>query len=303
VRSFFVKKYIIKNNIYVFEIKNKITNIVKNFYKNIPFPNYSKRDDIRSVVEKGNKNIFISNLKKKIGNGIVFLEAGSGTSQLSIYLSIGTNNKIYALDGALKSLEVGSVFAQQQGISNVNFINADILDLDNVFYDNSFDYIWSSGVLHHTENPKLAFKILTKKLKKNGFFFIGLYNRYGRIRTIIRRFLFKIFGKKIVILLDPFLRALSRDVFSNKEKIESWIHDQYSHPVESTHTYGEVLSWFDENDIQFVNSYPNMFQLQGSFFEEQPRPNIFERLVQQICMIFTKLGGEGGLFIFIGKKI
>ena len=99
------------------------------------------------------------------------------------------------------------------------------------------------------------------------------------------------------------LRALSRDILSNQEKIEAWIQDQYCHPVESTHTYGEVLSWFDKNDIQFVNSYPNMFQLQGDFFEEQPRPNIFERLVQQICMIFTKLGGEGGLFIFIGKKI
>ena len=28
----------------------------------------------------------------------------------------------------------------------------------------------------------------------------------------------------------------------------------------------------------------------------------FERVLQQIFMIFTKSGSEGGLFIFIGKK-
>jgi ubiquinone/menaquinone biosynthesis C-methylase UbiE len=90
----------------------------------------------------------MSNLKREVGNGKYFLEAGSGTSQLSIYLGIGTNNTIFALDSALNSLRLGSAFAKQQGISNINFINADILCLDSVFDDSSFDYVWSSGVLH-----------------------------------------------------------------------------------------------------------------------------------------------------------
>ena len=296
------KDFFLKDNIFIFNINNKTTNVVEKFYRDKPFPNYSKDEDKRSILEKGNKNLFMSNLKKEVGNGKYFLEAGSGTSQLSIYLGTGTNNKIFALDSALNSLRLGSAFAKQQGISNINFINADILDLDSVFDDSSFDYVWSSGVLHHTENPKQCFKLLCRKLKKNGIFILGLYNSYGRARTLIRRFFFKIFGEKIVFFLDPVLRRLSKDFSKNKEKIESWIQDQYSHPVESTHSYGEVLSWFRENNIRYLNCYPNIFQDTGGFFTEQAAPNFFERAIMQISMIFTKLGGEGGLFIFIGKK-
>jgi SAM-dependent methyltransferase len=296
------KNFYVKDDIFVFNIKNKTTNVVEKFYRDKPFPNYSTTDNKRSILEKGNKNLFVSNLKREVGNGKYFLEAGSGTSQLSIYLGAGTNNKIFALDSAFNSLRLGSAFAKQQGISNINFINADILDLEDVFDDSSFDYVWSSGVLHHTDNPRQCFKLLCSKLKKNGIFILGLYNSYGRIRTLIRRFLFNIFGKKIVFFLDPVLRRLSKDFLKNEEKIDAWFQDQYSHPVESTHSYGEVLSWFRENNIRFINSYPNVLQNSGDFFSEQITPNFFERAIIQISMIFTKLGGEGGLFIFIGKK-
>ena len=50
--------------------------------------------------------------------------------------------------------------------------------------------------LHHTKDPYGAFKILVKSLKPNGYILIGLYNKYGRLRTLIRRYIFKFFGKK-----------------------------------------------------------------------------------------------------------
>jgi len=153
----------ILKNISIFPITNKTTNVVKDFYYNEPFPNYNDNDSKLTLLDKGDKNLFINSLKKEIKYGKVVLEAGSGTSQLSIYLAIGTNNQIYALDGSIKSLELASEFVIKNDIKNIKLVNADLLELDNIFFDQSFDYIWSNGVLHHTENPKLCFNLLVKK--------------------------------------------------------------------------------------------------------------------------------------------
>jgi len=293
----------ILKNISIFPITNKTTNVVKDFYYDEPFPNYNDNDSKFTLLDKGDKNLFINSLKKEIKYGKVVLEAGSGTSQLSIYLAIGTNNQIYALDGSIKSLELASEFVTKNDIKNIKLVNADLLELDNIFFDQTFDYIWSNGVLHHTENPKLCFNLLVKKLKKNGIIIIGLYNSIGRLRTIFRKYLFRIFGKKVVIVLDPYLRELSKNYLENEKKIKAWINDQYLHPIESLHTYGQILQWFKENSLEFINCYPNLnIEKNNNYFEKNIPPNFFERVFIQISMLFTKFGSEGGLFIFIGKK-
>ena len=119
--------------------------------------------------------------------------------------------------------------------------------------DNYFDFIWCNGVLHHTKDPKLAFDILSKSLKSNGYILLGLYNKIGRIRTILRKYLSKIFGKKLLYILDPTLKNLK----VSKEERDAWIQDQYFHPIESLHTLDEILSWFKKNNIDFINSIPS----------------------------------------------
>ena len=69
--------------------------------------------------------------------------------------------------------------------------------------DNFFDFIWCSGVLHHTKSPIEAFRITTKSLKNGGYILIGLYNKIGRIRTLIRKFFYNIFGENFLKIIDP----------------------------------------------------------------------------------------------------
>ena len=172
---------------------------------------------------------------------------------------------------------------------------------DDVLSDNYFDLIWCNGVLHHTKDPYGAFEILVKSLKKEGYVLIGLYNKIGRVRTIFRRYIFKFFGRKILDKIDPTLRNLK---FDENEK-NAWIRDQYFHPVESTHTFDEVLKWFKLNNIEFINSIPkcSLFDnFETSFFEKNSYATFPERIFQQIFMIFNKFGSEGSVFIFVGKK-
>jgi hypothetical protein len=83
------------------------------FYNVEPFPNYSNADNKLSIIEKGESDQFSQKLKYFIGYNKSFIEVGAGTCQLSIYLGIGTNNKIFALDPIFNSIRLGKNFAKK----------------------------------------------------------------------------------------------------------------------------------------------------------------------------------------------
>ncbi len=296
----FKKKYTIEGNLFKLLINDKTANKVANFYTEAPFPNYENDDDKSSIIYKGEKNYLAREFKKFIGFDKNILEVGCGTGQLSIYFAIGNNNRIFALDPTLASIELGRNFAKKNKIKNIKFVNADIFD--DVFHDHTFDFIWTNGVLHHTKNPSLAFSIIAKYLKKEGYILVGLYNKYGRLRTVLRQYLYNFFGKKIVMILDPILRNIKKN---NTQQIKSWIKDQYEHPIESLHTIDEVLKWFNDNDIEFISSIPlcdTENDLKQNIFKKSSKGTILSRLFSQISMLFNNLGADGGLFVVIGKK-
>ena len=283
-----------------FELNDQVAKKISNFYKSNPFPNYKTNDDKISINQKGNNNFLARQFKKFVGYNKKILEVGCGTGQLSAYFSIGNNNLIVAMDATLESLKVAKRFSKKNSINNINFLNADIFD--DVLQDEYFDFIWCNGVLHHTKNPYEAFKIVTKSLKKKGYILVGLYNKLGRLRTLIRRFLYKIFGIKILKILDPTLRNLK----ISKEEQNAWIHDQYENPQESLHTIDEVMNWFEKNNIDFISSIPicdfNDDDEYSDIFKEKKKGNYIQRFLNQLFMIFGHLGSDGGLFVVIGRK-
>ena len=300
MKKIFKENFTTKENLIQFDINDKIVKKVINFYTEAPFPNYEDGDDKSSINSKGEKNYLAKKFKDFIGFNKDVLEVGCGTGQLSLYFSIGTNNRVFALDPTIASINLGKTFANKNKIKNVKFVNADIFD--DVFENEVFDFIWTNGVLHHTRDPSRSFEIISKYLKKNGYILVGLYNKFGRLRTVFRRLLYKIFGKSIILLLDPTVRELKKD---KSQQIESWIRDQYEHPVESLHTLDEVFEWFEKNNIEFINSIPSCDlndNFDSNLFKKSRKGSYISRFFSQISMIFNNLGADGGLFIVIGKK-
>ena len=292
------------NNIFQVGPKNTASKIIESFYTKHPFPNYEKFDTVYDVENTLKTNKLITSLKNSLGWRKRIIEVGSGTSQLSIALAINTNNEIVAFDTTLASLKLGSDFSERHKINNCMFVNGDISS--DSFMPNYFDLVWCSGVLHHTEDAEKEFKTIIKWARQNGYVVIGLYNLYGRMRTVFRQVLYRLFGKSkfgkfIISLLDPMLRARI-----SKERKEAWFCDQYEHPIESLHTLDEVLQWFDANSIEFISSIPTCDTSPidyNGIFSKKSRGNIITRLISQILMIFSRSGSEGGLFLVIGKKI
>ena len=283
----FLKKKINKEDgIFKFEINDNETKKVTSFYKESPFPNYKSNDDKSTILDKGNKNYLTSKFKNFIGYKKDVLEVGCGTGQLAIYFALGTNNRVVGLDPTIESLKLAADFSKKQNIDNIDFINADIFD--DVLTDKYFDFIWCNGVLHHTKDPYKAFRVLIKSLKNEGYVLIGLYNKFGRIRTVFRRYMFKIFGSKYLDIFDPTLRNLK----NNEEERKAWIRDQYIHPIESLHTIDNVLEWFNKNDIEFINSIPssNFEDDDDNLFSKKSKGDLYSRVINQLSMIFNNLG-------------
>lgn len=298
----FKKNFEIIDGIYVFNSTEKTGLKVIDFYKDDPFPNYENNENKISIMQKGDKNLYTQNLKSFIGNNKKVLEVGAGTCQLSNYLAIGNNNLIVAFDINFNSLKIGKKFAKEINLKNIIFVCGDIFD--DIFIEEQFDVVLCNGVLHHTKNTFKSFGESIKWVKKNGYILLGLYNKIGRIRTFIRKYLQKLFGKKYLMIFDPVLRNINKD---STKKINAWIKDQYFHPVERSHTFDEVLKWFKHFNLSFVNSFPscnlddNKDELHKLFYQASSG-NYISRIFKQIIMLFSKPGSEGGLFIFLAKK-
>ena len=277
----------------------KLSLTQSNFYDEVKFPNYDEIDDFISLLNKSEKSTFFKKLDDEIKMHAKVLEVGCGTGQLSLFLS-RYQREIFAIDLAIRSLELGENFRKKNNIDNLFFLRMNVFNL--FFIREFFDVIISNGVLHHTENPRLAFIELTKYLKKGGYIVIGLYHKYGRIYKNISQFLINTFGSSF-----KFLDKKNLDKNLSKEKRFAWFMDQYKNPKESTHTFAEVIDWFKSSDIEFVSSipfsFPNNTLLEQKLFKKNENHLKLNMPLKEIIQSFSPQQiKENGFFVMIGKK-
>jgi len=273
-----------------------VTEIVKAFYEKSPFPNYDDFEDIGDLVEKAQNTFFANLLNQQLPFNIRVLEIGCGTGQMSNFLGVA-KRYVFATDMCLNSLKLGEEFRRKNGLDNVGFYQMNLFKP--IFKDESFPVVICNGVLHHTGDPFGGFKTIARLVKRKGYILVGLYNKYGRLITDLRRIIFKITGDRFKFL-DPRLRDRI-----DKRK-ESWFLDQYKNPHESKHTIGEVLEWFDKTGFDFIYGIPNPkafegFDLDDNIFKPHPKGNRFDHFITQLQLFFNG-SKEGGFFIMIGRK-
>jgi SAM-dependent methyltransferase len=297
--------YEVKNNIPLLFVPNEwsgskedVTEVEKSFYEKTPFPNYEDFENVADLVEKARRGLFANLLNEQIPYNIRVLEVGCGTGQLTNFLGVA-HRVVFGTDMCLNSLRLAQEFKEKNNLERVGFYQMNLFR--SVFKEESFPVVICNGVLHHTSDPFAGFQSISRLVKKGGYILVGLYNRYGRIVTDFRRFVFNISNNHFKIL-DPRLR--NKDI-GNVRKL-TWFMDQYKNPHESKHTIGEVLEWFDETGFEFVNSIPKSkvfttFTEKEKLFKPNPRGSWLDRFLVQTKLIF-KGSEEGGFFLMIGRR-
>lgn len=279
------------------QMGDTVTQTVQDFYTEAPFPNYNEFDSIDTFVKSADRSVFAAKLRRAVPINSTILEVGCGTAQMSNFLAATTMSHIYATDLTPASLKLGSDFASRQGIHGVKFIQMNLFRP--CIRPESMDLVIANGVLHHTYDTRKAFGAIAPLVKPGGYILIGLYNRIGRLRTDLRRRLYRILGEP-ALRLDPQLRRQL-----SAEKRRAWIRDQYLHPQERKHTISQVLGWFKETGFEFVSSIPRIgdkFSAEDHLFAPADTGTGVDRVLAETSMLFTTFGGEGGLFIVIGQR-
>jgi len=277
--------------------KQDVTDQIKAFYEKTPFPDYDEFDSIGSLVEKARRRVFGRLLDEQIPYGARIIECGCGTGQLTNFLSVAGRTTVGS-DMCLNSLRMAQGFKEKNALKRAHFIQMNLFRP--CFAPGTFDLVISSGVLHHTADPRLGFDTIAKLVKPHGYILIGLYHKYGRLSTDFRRFIFNITG-------DHFTRLDSRmgEQISQARK-KSWFNDQYKNPHESKHTIAETLVWLKDNGFSFVKSIPKtvMFEpfkaSEQLFVPDQLGSKLGMALVER-GMMFTG-GRDGGFFVVIARK-
>jgi len=280
------------------EGRGDVTEIVRAFYEETPFPNYDEFDSVASLAQKARQGIFARLLDEQVPPAVRILECGCGTGQLSNFLSIA-NRTVFATDMCLNSLGLGRAFARKHQLERVHFVQMNLFRP--VFKPGSFHLVISNGVLHHTSDPFLAFRSISELVRPGGYILVGLYHRYGRLITDTRRLLFRLAGDRFK-RLDPNLRREE----SSTAKRQAWFADQYKHPHESKHTIGETLEWIERIGFRFVKSIPvskpfHTFTPDEALFRADEPGNLLERLLVELGMVF-KGSREGGFFVVIAQR-
>lgn len=263
-------------------IKNNVSKNVKKQYEDFPYPLWKSK-----FLKNYEQQIYTGNLKDiadDISNPNILI-AGCGTGREAIGMArLKEDSNILAVDLSTKSLSYASIKSKENDINNIEFLNADILDLGEL--GKKFDIISSCGVLHHMESPEKGLRTLSGILKNNGYIKLAFYSSYAREGlTQLKDYIHKenltndiedlrklrriIKDKKVNInnsLLEQTEKSL--DFYSSNE-----LRDLLFHPNEINYNLIDIDKLLKNCNLQFIefdNKYLKLKNYYSKIFPDDP---------------------------------
>lgn len=234
---------------------DSVSQAVKAQYEESPYPRW----------RTFSKTIYSEKIEGGLkGRKTNILVAGCGTGREAIELAyIFPDSQVLAVDLSCASLSYGIRKARDFGVGNVTFRQADILGLG--VLEQKFDYIASSGVLHHMHDPEAGWAVLTGLLKPGGLMRISLYSQLARkaiteARAVIRKKgypptadgirQFRADCKKILKKRSFEKITASADFYALSE-----CRDLLFHVQEHQMTLPRIKAYLDQSGLDFLGFY------------------------------------------------
>jgi SAM-dependent methyltransferase len=188
------------------------------------------------------------------------LVAGCGTGLSTVeFARQAPAARIVAVDLSMTSLSYGKRMAQNLGLTNIEFGQADIMRLAAI--GRQFDLIDASGVLHHLADPWEGWRILLSLLRAGGTMQVGLYSELARANIVAARALIAKRGYRptaqdirhcredIIASSDPLLQSVTQweDFFTTNE-----CRDLLFHVQEHRITLPDIKSFLGASGVQFA---------------------------------------------------
>jgi 2-polyprenyl-3-methyl-5-hydroxy-6-metoxy-1,4-benzoquinol methylase len=247
------------------------------------------------------------------------LVAGCGTGREAIALASEIRGaKVTAVDLSLSSLAYAKRKAKERGVANIEFGQADILELAGI--PERFDIVCCVGVLHHMHDPQQGLQALCRLGRAGGLLRVGLYSARSRADLNLARALVREQGlpptpssirafRQYILAQDAAspLRGLLRyrDFFSMSE-----CRDMLFHVQDHEFSLPQIAQMLRDNGLTLlavanpappaILSYREMFPQDRMMADlekwdavEQRHPQAFPGIYQLWCRFPGSLANDG----------
>jgi ubiquinone/menaquinone biosynthesis C-methylase UbiE len=225
---------------------------------------------LENIFEKN--DISINEIKGK-----TVLDMGCGSGRFTIGFAQLGAKMVTGVDLGATGIEIGRKTSEELGLENIKFIKNNVLTLP--FEDESFDFVFSKGVLHHTGDLENGLNEFHRVMKKGGKGYLYLYGSGGLFwhsRTKMREVMKKIPMNYTLRVLDIVGMPQKRYVFA-----DSWYV-----PIEE-HVSRKYLEEFLSSKFSKIQKVENTGDLNVNSMSNIPYSN--------------ELWGDGELRYFITK--
>jgi tetratricopeptide (TPR) repeat protein/SAM-dependent methyltransferase len=159
---------------------------VQEQYEESPYPRWTRCSILeplpfRAAIRVGLPHLLQSEVPDIADPRILVAGCGTGLEMMRVVTSYKSAS-VLAVDLSASSLAYAARKVREYQVSNVTFMQADILDLG--LLDERFDLVESFGVIHHMADPAAGLAALAGLLTPKGLLSIGLYSAIGR-RAIV----------------------------------------------------------------------------------------------------------------------
>ena len=237
-----------------------VTKQVNKIYNEKNPSTYIKNDsEIISFVE--NRKAFLLKLKLPpkifVNSNLVDFGCGMGQNTL-VYDHLGANCTLLEYDkfsyNSCKSL------FQKYSKNKFEIHNIDLFEFK--AKKESYDFVVSNGVAHHTKDPIKNIKICMDSLKPGGFFILGIGNKSGFFQRNLQRYiLYTISNNNDDIIKYSkllFKEHLKRSVKFSGRSIDEVIYDTYLNPKIYCFGTKEILDLFNQNGLSLYSSFQEL---------------------------------------------
>jgi SAM-dependent methyltransferase len=214
----------------------------------------------------------------------VLLDAGVGAGRYA-ERAAAKGAEVYGVD---LTVAVDAAYRNIGHLPNVHLAQADIFALP--FKNETFDLAYSIGVLHHTPDPRGAFRQVAATVRPGGKCAAYLYARYGpqqkfsdAIRTISTRLPLRVAWALSAVAVPlyylhrtPVIGGLFRTVLPISMEPNwrcRWLDtfDWYTPRYQFKYLYPEVFAWFRENGFEVTDLGGGPIRVSGQKKESEAR--------------------------------
>lgn len=192
--------------------------------------------------------------------GMNILVAGCGANQAARYALQHPTARVTGIDLSAASLAHEEKLKAKHGLDNLTLRQMKLEDAAEL--GQSFDFIASSGVLHHLPDPVAGLKALGGALDRDGVIYIMLYGRYGRAPVYMMQDLFRLLDveqtedgltlvKETIRLLPAEHPLRAYQGRSTDMKFDAGLVDLFLHRQDRPYSVPEVMDFVHEAGMAF----------------------------------------------------